>query len=413
VRRPLRLRLAISRFGPVIEAGDGLLAVRSLVPSRSRALEALFLMNAARNSRDLAAALRKFTAPALRVVFADRRGTIGALRSGLQPLRGRGDGLLPLRARALGDAWRGFDNAADNLLLNPAKRWVSTGDLDVHGPSAGFFRFAAPPQAKARRLAALLSDPARLDPAAAVRLQNDARVATGEFLVPFIKDVPLASPEAEQVRSVLSAWDLNAGDGQGPSFFYEFERRLAAEVFSPALRDATAVSGVSPRWLPGALQDPGLLSQQDLAAAVEKSLAGAHESFRRHAGNQGDGWNWQVQHTAGFSHPLGPVFFLRPLFERGPLGIRGGNACLLDTRFESRAGFRATRLAAYKMILDLSALPSSLLVYPGGQSGHPLSPAYDDQLGPYLSQKYFKLEEPGRRRHCLRLQPQAGKAAAL
>ena len=96
---------------------------------------------------------------------------------------------------------------------------------------------------------------------------------------------------------------------------------------------------------------------------------------------------------------------MRPLFERGPLAVRGGNACLLDTGFEPRAGFKATRLAAYKMILDLSTPAASLLVYPGGQSGHPLSPAYDDQLGAFVSQKYFKMEDPGRRSHRLRLLP--------
>jgi penicillin amidase len=412
-RRPVQLRLAFSRFGPVIEAGGGLLAVRSMVQSRSHALEALFLMNAARSPKDLALALRKFTAPALRVVFADRRGNIGALRSGLQPVRGRGDGQLPLRSRALGDAWRGFAAAADRMVLNPAKGWVGSGDLDAANPSPGFFRFAAAPDDKAGRLAAILSDPSRLDLAAAARLQNDARVATAEFLVTFIQDMPLASAEAEQVRNVLSAWDLNAGEGPGPAFFYEFERRLAAAFFSPALRDAAAVAGVRPRWLRGALQNPGLLPRRDIAAAVEQSLAGAHESFRLQAGSQGDGWNWQVQHTAGFSHPLGSVFFLRPLFARGPLSVRGGNTCLLDTGFEPQAGFRATRLAAYKMILDLSALPASLLVYPGGQSGHPLSPAYDDQLGAYLSQKYLKMEDAGRRRHRLRLLPATGNAASL
>lgn len=413
-RRPLLLRLAVSRFGPVIEAGGGLLAVRSLVPSRSHALEALFLMNVARNPKELAAALRKFTAPALGVVFADRKGNIGALRSGLQPLRGKGDGLLPLRTSVFRDGWRGFDDgAAEKMVLNPAKGWVSAGDLDAPGPTPCFFRFTPDPGPRARRLAEVLSDPSKLDLAAAARLQNDARVAAAEFLVNFVKDVPLVSAQAEAVRGALSVWDLNAGEGVGPSYFYEFEKLLAAAVFSPSLLDAAAVAGVSPGWLPEALRTPGLLPRRELVAAVEKSLVGSQAAFRRQAGSQDDRWHWQVQHTVALTHSLGTIFFLRPLFERGPLGVRGGNACLLDTGFEPRAGFRTTRLAAYKMILDFSALPASLLVYPGGQSGHPLSPAYDDQLGAYLSQKYFKMEEPGRRSHRLRLLPPAGNASLL
>ncbi len=413
-RRPFLLRLAVSRFGPVVETGGGLLAIRSLLPSRSHALEALSLMNAARNPRDMAAALRKFTAPALRVVFADRKGSIGAACSGARPRRGKGDGLLPLRVQALGDTWTGFRNAAaETLILNPAKGWVSAGDLDAKNPAPGFFRFAAASNMKARRLAEVLGDPAKLEPAAAARLQNDARVASAEVLIRLIQDVPLASAEAGQVRAALTAWDRNAGEGDGPSYFYEFERLLAAAVFAPAFRDVSAVAAVSPRWLPGALASSAPLPGHDLAAAVESSLIGAQRSFRRQAGSQGDGWHWQVQHTAAFAHPLGAIFFLRPLFERGPLGMRGGNACLLDTGFAPQNGFRTTRLAAYKMILDFSSFSVSLLVYPGGQSGHPLSPAYDDQLGAYASHKYFKLEEPGRRRHRLRLLAPARGAGAF
>ena len=412
-RRPYLLRLAVSRFGPVIEAGDGLLAVRSLVPSRSHALEALSLMNGARNPREMAAALRKFTAPALRVVFADRKGSIGAARSGSRPRRGKGDGLLPLRVQTLGDTWKGLHNAAaEKMIVNPVKGWVCVGDLDAADPAPVFFRFAPAGGLKARRLAEVLSDPAKLEPVAAARLQNDARVASGESLVNLIRDMPLSSTEAEGVRAVLIAWDLNAGEGEGSSYFYEFERLLAVAVFAPSLRDVAAIDAVSPRWLPGALAAPGLLPGRDVAAALEASLVGAHRAFRRHSGSQGDGWQWQVQHTAAFSHPLGTIFFLRPLFERGPLGVRGGNACLLDTGFAPQGGFRTTRLAAYKMILDFSAFSASLLVYPGGQSGHPLSPAYDDQLGAYVSQKYFKLEEPGRRSHRLRLLP-PGRGANL
>ncbi len=413
-RRPFLLRLAVSRFGPVVEAGGGLLAVRSLLQSRSHALEALSLMNGARNPREMTAALRKFTAPALRVVFADRKGSIGAARSGSRPRRGKGDGLLPVRVQALSDTWKGFHNAAEEkMIVNPAKGWVCVGDLDAVDPAPGFFRFTPASGLKARRLAEVLSDSAKLDSTAAARLQNDTRVAAGEFLVNLIQNVPLASAEAEQVRTALTAWDLNAGEGEGPSYFYEFEKLLAAAVFSPALRDVSAIVAVSPRWLPGALGSYGLLQGRDLAAAIEVSLVGAQQAFRRQAGSQGDGWLWQIQHTAAFAHPLGAIFFLRPLFERGPLGVRGGNACLLDTGFAPQGGFRTTRLAAYKMILDFSTFSASLLVYPGGQSGHPLSPTYDDQLGAYVSHKYFKLEEPGRRSHRLRLLPQARGANPL
>jgi penicillin G amidase len=406
-RADVVLKLVFSNFGPVIEAGGDLLAVRSLVQHRSLAMEALYHMNAAHNLKEFAAALRKLTAPALRVVFADRKGTIGACQAGLVPLRGKGSGLLPLRVRALSDLWRGYaENSLEKSIANPAKGWIAASDLGQLGkPAPAFFTFDPAPDFQARRLAELLSGSGRLDMAAAVRLQNDTRVPNAEFLVSQIRNLPLASFKAKHVRDALNAWDLDAGDGEGPAFFYAFDRLLAGAIFAPALRDPAAVAGISPRSLYRLLEAGGLRDREGFAAAVEKSLQGAYDLYRERTRRQEDGWHWEILHTVSFRHPLGTIFPLRPLFERGPFSARGGKYCLLDADFSGP--FKTTRLAAYKMILDFSDFSGSLLAYPTGQSGHPLSPAYDDQLDTWFAQKYLQMESRGRRRHCLRLLPAA------
>ena len=409
-RRDVVLKLAFSRFGPVIEAGGGLLAVRSLVQHRSQALEALLGMNMARNQKEFALALRRLTAPALRVVFADRKGNIGACQAGLAPVRGKGDGQVPLRTSQLSDLWQGFaESSGEEFVANPAKGWLCAADLDRVGKAPpAFFKFTAGADFQSQRLAGLLSGSWKLDAASAARLQNDIRVPSGEFLIGLIKDLPLASDEARHVRAALEAWDLDAGDGEGPAFFYEFERRLAAAVFAPAFRDPVLASDVPTRLLYAALKSPDMLRRDELAATVEKSLKGTYEAYRERTRRQDDGWRWEILHTAGFRSPLGAVFPLRPLFERGPFGVRGGKYCLLDGDFAAAGQFPVIRLAAYRMVLDLSDFSNSLLIYPAGQSGHPLSPAYDDQLDMFLSQKFLEMEGPGRRLYTLRLVPVAG-----
>jgi penicillin amidase len=404
------LKLAFSEFGPVVEAGGELLAVRSLVQHRSLALDALHHMNGARSLKEFTAALRRLTAPALRVVFADRKGGIGACQAGLAPLRGKGDGLLPLRIQGPSDLWRGFaENSRERSIANPAKGWIAAADLEPLGKAApAFFTFEPAPDFRDRRLARVLGGSGMLDMAAAMRLQNDTRVPNAEFLIGRIKDLPLASAQARHVRDALNAWDLNAGDGEGPAFFYEFEKRLAAALFTPALSDPAAAAGISRRSLYRLLEAAGPQDRQGFAAAVEKSLRGAHEAYRDRIRKQEDGWHWEILHTVGFAHPLGTVFPLRPLFERGPFAARGGKYCLLDTDFA--VPFKTVRLAAYKMILDFSDFSASLLVYPTGQSGHPLSPAYDDQMDTWFAQKYLRMESQGGRRHSLRLLPASDAA---
>ena len=406
-RADVVLKLAFSAFGPLTEVGGELLAVRSLVQHRSLAMEALYHMNAARNLKEFTVALRKLTAPALRVLFADRKGNIGACQAGLAPQRGKGNGLLPLRVQALADLWHGFaENSQERSIANPAKGWIAASDLERLGKAPpAFFTFDPAPDFRDWRLAEGLSGTAKLDLAAAARLQSDTLVPNAEFLVGRIKNLPLASFEAKHVRDALNAWDRNAGDGEGPAFFYEFEKRLAGAVFTPALRDPAAAAGISRRSLYRLLEAAGWQDREGFAAAVEESLRGAYEAYRDRTRRQEDGWHWEILHTVGFHHPLGTIVPLRPLFERGPFSARGGKYCLLDTDFSGP--FRTSRLAAYKMILDFSDFSRSLLIYPTGQSGHPLSPAYDDQMDAWFAQKYLKMESQGRRQHRLRLLPAA------
>ena len=195
------LKLPFSKYGPAIEANGQLLAVHSLLQHRSTAVEALYRMNAARNLREFAAALRKFSAPVLSVVFADRKGNIGACQAGLLPQRGKGNGLLPVRVEKAADLWLGFnESSADKFIFNPERGWLSSADLAALGKVVpNFFKFEQVPDFQGQRLAQLLAVNDKMDPPAAARLLNDARVQNAEFLITLTRDLPLAAPGARIV----------------------------------------------------------------------------------------------------------------------------------------------------------------------------------------------------------------------
>jgi acyl-homoserine lactone acylase PvdQ len=201
---------------------------------------------------------------------------------------------------------------------------------------------------------------------------------------------------------------------------------LAAAIFTPGFSDPAAASGLGPKWIYPLLKYPGppeketpnlnlpnsdntLLDRKTFTTAVEKSLAETYDAYRGQTRDQNDGWRWESLHTAGFGHPLGTIFALKPFFERGSSGVKGGKYCLLNTDFSAGSRFKITRLAAYKMILDFSNFSRSLLVYPTGQSGHPLSQVYDDQMDMFAELKYLKMEDAGRRSYRLRLLPEENR----
>src|SRR5690606_26030296 len=80
---------------------------------------------------------------------------------------------------------------------------------------------------------------------------------------------------------------------------------------------------------------------------------------------------------------------LRPLW-RGPYAYPGFASTLSPAR-----GYTVTHSASWRMVVDFSQQPpQGYGVYPGGQSGNPLSPLYDAHLEHYLTFGYYDLYKP-------------------
>lgn len=103
-------------------------------------------------------------------------------------------------------------------------------------------------------------------------------------------------------------------------------------------------------------------------------------------GRRQDRWWWRRAAPLIYEHPFGRVPALAPLVNRGPFPTRGaGNTVFKHqfmrndlTRFPVRYG------PVLRINVDLADLEGSMMSVPGGQSGRPGSPHYDDLLPLYL-----------------------------
>jgi len=105
------------------------------------------------------------------------------------------------------------------------------------------------------------------------------------------------------------------------------------------------------------------------------SLAAAYDSTKRRYGPPDDGgWRWERVQHANIYHLL-----QIPAFSRLNLPMRGGTETLNPS---SGAG---THGASWRMLVQLGPEVHALAVYPGGQSGNPVSTRYADRLPLWLS----------------------------
>jgi penicillin amidase len=82
---------------------------------------------------------------------------------------------------------------------------------------------------------------------------------------------------------------------------------------------------------------------------------------------------------------------LGQLLDRGGLPVKGDGITVCNTGYDPN--YLAPMGANYRMIADLASSPPGLWVVDAqGQSGHPGSPHYGDQLVEWISGRYLSLD---------------------
>jgi penicillin amidase len=116
------------------------------------------------------------------------------------------------------------------------------------------------------------------------------------------------------------------------------------------------------RRTPEVVEDRDQVLVACLAAALDKTMEAYGDP------NEG-GWRWDEIRHANIYHLLG-----LPTLSALDLPIQGGNGALNPSSGSGRYG------ASWRMVVELGPEIEAWSIYPGGQSGNPLSPYYDDRI---------------------------------
>ncbi|MBX6351149.1 MAG: penicillin acylase family protein [Clostridia bacterium] len=375
----------------------------------------------ARGADDVRQALRLFGSPAQNFAYATTDGDIGIIAAGLYPTLPEGAApWLPMAGTGEWD-WTGlvpYDRVPQ--VLNPPQHFVWSANQRPVGPDYPYYLGQADhfdPGYRARTIHDYLADPAHrpftLRDMEALQAQN--RDALAQAMVPAVVRAvlrdPLASDAARRGAALLASWDFTMrADEAAPAVWWTFLTHYVDAVFGPWWKAAglEGAPGLAPE--PGgafvellerltvaepgspeyeAVARPDGLSQSwfyDPASGVERSrddvivaaLDAAMGELADRLGGDTSRWRWGDLH-----HRSIPSLFGAPALGRGPYPADGD-------RFTPNAagGEPSTSGPSWRMVADLSNLGRTAGVYPGGQSGDPLGPHYDDFLDDWLAYRY-------------------------
>jgi penicillin amidase len=275
---------------------------------------------------------------------------------------------------------------------------------------------------RARRIVELLEEKERLSPDDFQRMHVDVYCRPAKSFCALLaqlraaieKEPALATvrADAERALDLLASWDHVLAADSLAGALYELMRYFSTRrLFEPHLGDLVDTYlgvGLHPVLNPilmGTMDRAPLVAEEIL---VENDAAWLRESresllaralydsihyLRTTLGPDASTWRWGAIHFAGFHHPMGSQKPLDRIFNRGPFPQGGDTNTVWQAAFVPKlpiapeGGFTAS----WRQIFDVGNWDDSRGVHTTGQSGHPASPHYDDQIRLWLDGKYHPM----------------------
>lgn len=422
---PITLQIRISHLGPVMPepllpegSKDKAWAIHWAGLSEGTIQRAGIELVFARNFDEFHEALRSWDYPAANIPYADVDGNIGFQQVGKFPYGpGRGAIRGPMPGYSSTHEWEGFiDYELLPRVLNPASGLVvaannpaapeeyiayltakvgtgSIADTSPH-PIMGY---------RAKRITELLDQTPKHSIDTFKLIQND--VTTVEAMGVVRTGLARAGLPASEAVDLIKSWDGSfALDKPAALLGGLFLQKLSDNVFADELAGATKPT-----------PDMNILRSLELMVArrdnkipfwdnintdavetvkeiMQKSVDEAFEAAKAIGGPDPAKWSWGAVHQANFRNAfLGKsgVGEIEALVNRVGLPAPGAFSTVNSAKWEEKDGvFEMKNLPAYRRIVDLSDFSKSVAVNSTGQSGHPYSPNYADQLPLWIKGDY-------------------------
>jgi penicillin G amidase len=227
------------------------------------------------------------------------------------------------------------------------------------------------------------------------RIQDDTASYSAEQLVPFFTVLDYREDELNALRDWLGEWDTRYDADSPQAFFYaHLWAALLDDIYRDQLpEDITSGGNERQQWATYTLMNaPEHEWWDDIATntvetrddILQRSFEGAAAAAIEMGGEDRAAWRWDNVHTNTVIHnPLGQsgTTLIENMFNRGPFRTYGTDGSLKNMRWDAADGLGVSgSVVSQRFIVDFSDFSNSVSIIPTGQSGHPFSAYYDDQI---------------------------------
>lgn len=356
-------------------------------------LNVFLKLNAAKNYSDYSEALNNYNTPAQNFAFASKEGDIALKVQGKFPLKKQGQGRFIQEGNSSSNAWQGFI-PKDQIpqVKNPERGFVSSANQRSTAKGYPYYYNGYFSNYRGRYINRKLAAMDSITIEDMMKMQNNNYSVKAEETLPlFLKELNtqnLTKLEKDYLK-LLMEWDYDYGGDQIAPILFDkwfslFYRNTWDEVY--AANDSLET------LFPQHWRTISLLENSPTHPFFDKATTTTKEtatdivsiSFKRMCQaintwqENNDDFTWQNYKSTDINH----LARIAP-FTNKDVQI-GGTVNAINAN-------NSVYGASWRMIVELGKQPKAFGVYPGGQSGNPGSPFYQNMVESWAKGKYFPL----------------------
>jgi penicillin amidase len=194
---------------------------------------------------------------------------------------------------------------------------------------------------------------------------------------------------------ILKNWNLTSDvDSAGAAIFYSWTREIQKMLLKDLTKDEQEVFAKVPNghiFLKRVIlnRDSVWWRKFDRGMLLKESFIHVIAELKSKLGNDENSWQWGKIHTLEFVHPIGRMKPFNYLFNLGPYPAPGATQEVNNQKSSSLEGsFLVSAGPSTRRIIDFSNPSRAWGILPAGNSGHILSPFYNNQTKLFLEGKY-------------------------
>ena len=397
--------VAYTSFGPVMydqsfvsdSTNNTAIAVRWIAHEPSNEILMWLKLGKAKNYGDCEEAIKTFICPGQNMLFASKDGDIGIWQQGKFPARWKGQGLYLMPGEDSSYKWQGYIPQPENPhVVNPAEGFIQSANQQPVDSSYPYFIPGNYIVSRGVTINQRLSALQQATPQDMMTLQNDYFNSLAEDMVPFmmryVDQTKLNATEKKYLNEVKS-WNFFATpDSRATTIYQAWMDSLKILVwedqFSKILLP-TLSGGVRP-------------DEQTLVEALLK------DSSFKYVDNVKTPQVETIDHQITQALKLASISLAKEEKENGLVWWKHKKPAIYHLLRTSVMPFaytdipvggwhntinamKSTHGPSWRMIVHLTSITEAYGVYPGGQSGNPGSPYYQNFVDTWAKGKYYTL----------------------